>query len=147
MVICFYNRNNDLFNVILKIMKLLKFLSIVIMSIFYIHVGIQHFIEPNWFLFIIPPYLSFIDLEIVYISGFFEILLGILLIIPRYRKISAFCLIILLIAVYPANIYLAFNKEPQELLNISAFKASWIRLPIQFIFLGIAYWHTKKDEN
>jgi len=115
------------------------------MSIFYINVGIKHFTDPNWFLFIIPPYLSTIGLELVYTSGFFEILLGILLLIPKYRRLAAFSLIILLVAVYPANIYLAFNKEPQEFLQVSAFKASWVRLPMQFIFLGLAYWHTKKD--
>jgi len=126
-------------------MKPFKLISIIAMSIFYINVGIKHFTDSHWFLFIIPPYLSTIGLELVYISGLFEILLGILLLIPKYRRSAAFCLIILLIAVYPANIYLAFNKEPQELLKISAFKASWVRLPIQFIFLGLAYWHTKKD--
>ena len=126
-------------------MKSFKIISIITMSIFYINVGIKHFTDPNWFLFIIPPYLSTIGLELVYTSGFFEILLGILLLIPKYRRLAAFGLIILLVAVYPANIYLAFNKEPQEFLQVSAFKASWVRLPMQFIFLGLAYWHTKKD--
>ena len=126
-------------------MKSFKIISIITMSIFYINVGIKHFTDPSWFLFIIPPYLSTIGLELVYTSGFFEILLGILLLIPRYRRLAAFSLIILLVAVYPANIYLAFNKEPQEFLQVSAFKASWVRLPMQFIFLGLAYWHTKKD--
>jgi uncharacterized membrane protein len=126
-------------------MKYLKLISVIVMSIFYVNVGIKHFIDPNWFLFIIPPYLSSIGIEIVYLSGFFEVILGILLLIPKYRKFAAYSLIILLIAVYPANIYLAFNKEPQELLNITAFMASWVRLPIQFIFLGLAYWHTRSD--
>ena len=126
-------------------MKSFKIISIITMSIFYINVGIKHFTDPNWFLFIIPPYLSTIGLELVYTSGFFEILFGILLLIPKYRRLAAFGLIILLVAVYPANIYLAFNKEPQEFLQVSAFKASWVRLPMQFIFLGLAYWHTKKD--
>ena len=113
------------------------------MSIFYINVGIKHFIEPEWFLIIIPPYLNSIGLELVYLSGFFEIALGILLLIPKYRKFAAYGLIMLLIAVYPANIYLAFNEIPQQELGISSFKASWIRLPLQFLLLGIAYIHTK----
>ena len=44
-----------------------------------------------------------------------------------------------------ANIYLAFNQKPQELIGISAFAASWIRLPIQFILIGLAYWHSKDN--
>ena len=113
------------------------------MSLFYINVGMKHLIDPEWFLYIIPPYLTFIGLELVYISGIFEITLGLLLLFPKYRKISAYGIILLLIAVYPSNIYLAFNKQPQELIGISSFAASWIRSPIQFILIGIAYYHSK----
>jgi len=125
------------------ILKYIKYLSIIIMSIFYINVGIKHFTDPNWFLNIIPPFLSLIGLELVYISGLFEILFGIMLLIPKTRKLASYGLILLLIAVYPANLYLAFYEEPQKLIGISAFSASWIRLPIQFIFLGFAYWHAQ----
>ena len=124
-------------------MTLLNKLTLIIMSFFYINVGVKHFVDPGWFLFIIPPYLKFIGLELVYISGIFEILLGLLLLFPKYRKRSAYGIILLLIAVYPANIYLAFNEKPQELIDISSFAASWIRLPIQFILIGIAYYHSK----
>ena len=125
------------------ILKYIKYLSIIVMSIFYINVGIMHFTDSDWFLHIIPPFLSLIGLELVYISGVFEILFGIMLLIPQTRKIAAYGLILLLIAVYPANIYLAFYEKPQKLIEISAFAASWVRLPIQFIFLGLAYWHSK----
>ena len=126
-----------------KILKYVKYLSILVMTFFYINVGIKHFTDPNWFLHIIPPILSSFGLELVYISGFFEILFGAMLIFPVSRKLAAVGLILLLIAVYPANLYLAFYDEPQKLIGISAFSASWIRLPIQFIFLGLAYWHYK----
>ena len=115
------------------------------MVYFYISVGIRHFTDPNWFLYIIPPYLEFIGIELVYLSGFFEVMLGTLLIFKKTRKIGAYGLILLLIAVYPANIYLALNEGPQELIGISSFAASWIRLPIQFILIGLAYWHSKNN--
>ncbi|SVC83382.1 uncharacterized protein METZ01_LOCUS336236 [marine metagenome] len=126
-------------------MNILKYISIYIMSILYIYVGINHFIDTKSFLIIIPPYLQTIGLEIIYLSGIFEIILGILLIIPKYRKIASYGIILLLIAVYPANIYLAFNEEPQNLMGISSFMASWVRLPLQFVFLGLAYWHSKDN--
>ena len=125
--------------------RIIKNLSIYLMVYFYINVGIKHFTDPYWFLDIIPPYLEFIGMELVYISGFFEILLGLLLLFPKSRQISSYGIILLLIAVYPANIYLAFNEKPQELIGISSFAASWIRLPIQFILIGLAYWHSKTD--
>ena len=126
-------------------MNILKYISIYIMSILYVYVGINHFIDTKSFLIIIPPYLQTIGLEIIYLSGIFEIILGILLIIPKYRKIASYGIILLLIAVYPANIYLAFNEEPQNLMGISSFMASWVRLPLQFIFLGLAYWHSRDN--
>ena len=66
-----------------------------------------------------------------------------MLLFSKYRKIAAYGIILLLIAVYPAIIYLAFNSEAQNLIGISAFKASWLRLPLQFIFIGIAYLHAQ----
>ena len=123
-------------------LKYIKYFSILVMSFFYVYVGIQHFIDPNWFLYIIPPLLSPVGLELVYISGLFEIILGLMLLYPNSRKIACYGLMLLLIAVYPANLYLAFYEEPQKLIGISAFAASWVRLPIQFIFLGLAYWHS-----
>ena len=124
-------------------LRYIKYFSILGMSFFYINVGVKHFIDSNWFLHIIPPFLSFIGLELVYISGFFEILLGILLLYPQSRQMASYGLILLLILVYPANLYLAFYEQPQKLIGISSFVASWVRLPFQFVFLGLAYWHSK----
>jgi len=112
------------------------------MSLLYINTGIQHFIDADWFVQIMPPYLPF-HYELVYLSGFFEVLFGLMLIYHKTRYLAAYGLIFLLIAVYPANIYLAFNETPQQAIGISSFMASWVRLPIQFIFLALAYWHSK----
>ena len=59
--------------------KRIKLITMYIMSIFYISVGINHFIEPEWFIQIVPPYLSKYDLELVYISGVFEVMFGTLI--------------------------------------------------------------------
>ena len=112
------------------------------MSFFYIYAGIKHFIEPEWFVQIMPPFLPY-HFELVYLSGFFEILFGIMLLFKRIRALACFLIILLLVAVYPANIYLAFNEVPQQALGISSFMASWVRLPMQFILIGLAYWHSK----
>ena len=121
--------------------KLQKSILIVISSIFYSIVGIKHFIEPDYFLSIIPPYLPF-HLELVYISGFFEILFGLIILFPKYRFYGSIGLILLLIAVFPANIYLAQSKEAQEAIGTSQQIAIW-RLPIQGILIWIAYWIRK----
>ena len=121
----------------------IKRLSIYSLGLGYLMIGINHFLEPDFFLKIMPPYLPW-HLELVYISGAFEIVLGLSLMISKLRKYAAWGIIFLLIAVYPANIYLAFNEAPQKALDISPFLASWVRLPIQFVLLGFAYWHSKE---
>tara|TARA_B100001765_G_scaffold104696_1_gene64771 strand:- start:2343 stop:2741 length:399 start_codon:yes stop_codon:yes gene_type:complete len=121
--------------------KLQKSILIIISSIFYTIVGVKHFIEPDYFLSIIPPYLPF-HIELIYISGFFEILFGLMILFPKYRYYGSIGLILLLIAVFPANIYLAQSKEAQEAIGASQQIAIW-RLPIQGILIWIAYWIRK----
>tara|TARA_B000000609_G_scaffold141145_1_gene119858 strand:- start:321 stop:689 length:369 start_codon:yes stop_codon:yes gene_type:complete len=119
---------------------LVKGISVYVMGIFYIIVGIKHFQDPSWFVQIVPPILPY-KYELVYISGFFEVLLGILLMIPKFQSIAAKGLMALLICVYPANIYLAQTNGVA--LGISPLIA-WGRLPFQFVFIGLAYWHSKE---
>ena len=125
-----------------NLLKIFKIATIYLMAYFYIKIGIDHFIDPSYYIKIMPPYIP-LHLELVYISGVFEILLGSMLLFKKTRFYAGWGLILLLIAVYPANIYLAFNEKPQEALQISQFIASWIRLPLQFVFIAIAYWHSK----
>ena len=117
----------------------IKTISIIIMSLFYIMAGTNHFINPDWYVRIVPPILPF-KTAIVYISGILEIILGSLLIFPKIRFIAGWGLIILLVAVYPANIYVALtNGEVMDTTPLIA----WGRLPFQFVLIGLAYWHSK----
>mgnify|MGYP006101433067 CR=1 FL=1 len=119
---------------------IIKHLTIYVMGLFYILVGIKHFQNPEWFIPIVPPILPY-KLVLVYISGFFEIFFGVILFIPKLRYVASWGLILLLIAVYPANIYLALTNG--EAMNTTPLIA-WGRLPFQFLFIGLAYWHAKK---
>ena len=118
-----------------------KYILIIISSIFYVIVGIKHFIDPNFFLAIVPPYLPY-HLELVYISGLFEILFGIMILLPKYRYWGSVGLILLLIAVFPANIYLFQSVEAQKAIGATQEIATW-RLPVQGIFIWVAYWIRK----
>ena len=88
-----------------------KKVSRYLMALAYLWVGSTHFTNPDFFVAIVPPYLKW-PLALTYISGGFEILFGFGLLTP-YRKWAAFGLILLLIAVFPANIYLAFSTKAQ----------------------------------
>ena len=107
-------------------------------------VGITHFTHSSFFESIVPPVLPW-PLFWVYSSGFFEILFGIGL-MTSFRKYAAYGLILLLIAVFPANIYLAVSSVAQEALATSQTIAV-IRLPFQFLFIWMAYSQTLVPEH
>ena len=113
------------------------------LSAFFIYFGMDHFINPDFYLSIMPPSFPLHE-EAVYISGFFEIVGGIGVLIPRFRKIAGWGLVALLIAVYPANIYMAITPEafpdiPVEML--------YFRLALQFLFFYWAYSVTRPVFN
>ena len=95
----------------------------------YIIIGIKHFTDLNFFMAIMPPYIPF-HKELIYISGFFEVLFGLLLLFNKTRKIASWGIIILLICVFPANIYLYCSDEAREILKITKEQAL-IRMPFQ----------------
>ena len=123
-------------------MKLFKIITIYIMSFGYTYVGIIHFIDPDFFLHIMPNYLEY-HLELVYLTGIAEIIFGIMLIFNQTRRIGSIGLIILLILVFPANIHLVQSDLSQSMLNVTK-DQSIFRLPFQGVFILLAYWHSKK---
>ena len=108
-------------------------------GIVFVLAGINHFLNTDFYLKIMPPYLPW-HLFLVYLSGVFEIILGALLLIPKFSRLAAWGLIALLIAVFPANIYMAMNTELFPELNPLLI---WVRLPIQFLLIVWAFWFTK----
>ncbi len=74
-------------------------------GIFFINVGIMHFTDTSWFEPIVPPFLGSATFWVL-ASGVIEIIVGLGLIIPKTREISGFASAILLIVLYPANLYM-----------------------------------------
>lgn len=123
----------------------LKEIFRVILSVAIIFVGITHFVKPEEYTKIVPP--QFGDkLAMVYISGFFEILGGIGLLIPFVSVAAAWGLIALFVAVFPANIYQAIHSIPIEGIPHHPL-LYWFRLPFQAVFMAWAWWYTKKPEK
>ena len=103
--------------------------------------GLYHFINPAFYLRMMPPYLPW-HLFLVYLSGFFEAALGLLLLVPKYTRLAAWGLIALLVAVFPANVQMALN--PQLFPDIPPV-VLWLRLPLQAVFIFWAYLLTRRD--
>jgi uncharacterized membrane protein len=114
-----------------------------ILAVAIIIVGITHFVKPEPYVKIVPPCLPY-HLELVYISGFFEILGGIGLLVPPVSRAAAWGLIALFIAVFPANINLAINNIQLEGIPHNQV-LYWVRLPFQAVLIAWAWWFTKEE--
>ncbi len=100
-----------------------------LLAFFFIVAGSLHFIFPEPYIRIIPPSLPMPRL-LVLISGIAEVLGGVGLLIPQFQRAAAYGLILLLLAVFPANIYMAIaHVEFPGLLG--APWVQWLRLPLQ----------------
>ena len=120
-----------------------KLITILVMSFLYIFIGAKHFTDPQYFVNITPPQVQH-KLFAVYFTGVLEILGGLLILSKKTRKSGAYTLILLLIIVFPANIYLYLSEIPQELLGISKTQAL-TRMPFQAPLILLAYWHSKEN--
>ena len=119
-------------------MSQIKAASKYLLAIFMIVAGTMHFVNTEFYLKIVPPYLP-LHKELVFISGVFEVLLGILLVVPKTSRMAAWGIVALLIAVFPANLYL---YQHQDILPASPV-VHLLRLPLQGLFILWAYWHTR----
>lgn len=109
-----------------------------LIAIAMVAIGVGHFVNPTPFEKIVPAFLP-APLVLVYVSGFFEVLGGVGLLIPKVRLPASWGLIALYLAVFPANINMAVNHiqigdspVPEPLL--------WLRLPLQAVLIAVVYW-------
>lgn len=108
--------------------------SLYLQALVYIVAGLNHFISPKTYLAIMPPYIPAHQL-LVNLSGIAEVALGLGLLFPATRSLAAWGLVLLLIAVFPANVYMAmadrFSSIPMWI--------KWGRLPLQGFLIWWAY--------
>ena len=94
-----------------NILKLFRTLVAYLGGLFFIYVGVLHFVDTEWFNPIVPPWLGWPAFWVI-LSGIFEVVVGIALLIPKTRRNAALASALLLIAVYPANMYMwIYNVE------------------------------------
>ena len=112
-----------------------------LLAVFMIFAGVMHFVRPRGFARIVPRWLP-APLTLVYVSGFFEVLLGLGLLFTPTQRWAAWGLVALFVAVFPANVNMAVNHigfgrnpGPRWLL--------WARLPLQGVLIAWAWWYTR----
>ena len=108
-------------------------------------IGVAHFIEPDAFVRIMPPWVPW-HLAMVYLSGLFEVLGGVGLLPKRTRAAAGWGLIALFVAVFPANLHMALNDIPLGAEPLPSW-VLWARLPFQAVFIAWAYGVSRQDER
>lgn len=117
-----------------------------VMGPLYVVAGLLHFVVPALYVQIIPPMLPS-PLALVYLSGLAEMAVGAGLLYPRTRRYAAWATVALLLAIFPANVYMATSGvvvegmpgggDPSALVR-------WGRLPLQGVLVLWALWYTRE---
>ncbi len=129
-------------------MGVLRRTSLILLSALFVGAGIAHFAVPGFFAHIVPPYLP-APWALVYVSGVCEFALGLLVLVATVRRLAAWGLILLLIAVFPANVHMAlhhvgFVDAPAWLPQPTPL-GLWLRLPLQGVLIAWAWTFARPD--
>lgn len=119
-----------------------------LMGLLYVLAGVAHFLVPRRFARVVPPGLPR-PRALVYVSGVAEAVLGVGVLFRRTRRASAWGIVALLVAVFPANVYMATDDVTAELVPERyagvARIAAWVRLPLQGVLILWAWLYTGAD--
>src|SRR6056297_1356693 len=128
-----------------EVLQLFKRPLLYLMGPLYVVAGLLHFVVPELYVQIVPPVFP-AALALVYLSGLAEVAVGIGLLLPRTRRYAAWGLVALLVAIFPANVYMATSGvvvegmpgggDPSALVR-------WGRLPLQGVLILWALWYTQ----
>jgi uncharacterized membrane protein len=123
----------------------LKKTSLLLMVVFYLLSGINHFLNANFYVAIIPSYLP-AHIFLNYLSGFLEITFAGMLLFTKTRWLGCWLIILMLIAFLPVHIDMiieaangAYNVNNTTITNVLV----WGRIPFQLLFICWAYWCSK----
>lgn len=119
---------------------MIRTLSLIGIAALFATAGVFHFLRPGAFERVVPPFLP-ARRALVYVSGVFEILGAIGVLFPATRTWAGYGLIALLIAVFPANVYMAVAPERAGL-GIAQHWL-WLRLPVQLVLIAWVWWATR----
>lgn len=107
----------------------------VLFALFMIAAGIAHFVNPAFYLGIMPPWLPWHE-ELVLLSGVCEVLAGLLVLLPGTRRLGGLFAIAVLLGVFPANLWMAVDTSIWPEVPVWA---RWARLPLQAVLIWWAW--------
>lgn len=112
-----------------RALNVVKTIFRVLLAIAMVLSGVLHFANPEPYLLMMPDYLP-AHLALVYISGVAELVLGVALLVPKLRPWAGWGIVALLVAVWPANIWMATSGVQPPGMEVSP-TAAWVRVALQ----------------
>ena len=113
-----------------------------VLGVLFALAGANHFVHTEFYVSIMPPYLPW-HTALVYASGVFEVVLGLMLLFRRVERLAAWGMIALIVAVTPANVQMALHPELYPDYSPAAL---WARLALQGVLIAWAFWYTRRRE-
>jgi uncharacterized membrane protein len=139
--------SNDIDGILIRLKRPLLY----VMGLSYAAAGVMHFVAPRVYARVVPPQFPQ-PIALVYLSGIAEIVFGVGVLLQRTRRRSAWGIIALLVAVFPANVHMATSDVATDAVPDWADSitraAMWARLPLQGVLILWAWWYTRSlSEN
>lgn len=122
-------------------MKILQLIAAILFGLFLIYGGYNHFVKPEFYDPFIPDFLP--KLWVNYVTGIVEIVLGVGLCIPAYRRKAAWGALLLMLAFTPIHIWDLCREAPA----IGSQTAAWIRIGVQALFIAWMYWLSRPGKG
>ena len=114
------------------------------MGAFVLFAGVSHFTNPDFFDEIVPPWLPPNEAFWTYLSGVAELVIGVTILRRSTRRVGAVAAAWLFVAVYPANLYMAWDWRDrpwtEQIVSLG-------RLPFQFLFIWIAIRVARRESS
>lgn len=116
----------------------------IVLGIAFVLAGLNHFRVPAFYITLMPDYIP-AHAEMVYLSGFTEVVTGAMLLFPRTLRLGAWLAIAHLVVFFTVHIWMLqhasqrYTSVPEALL--------WVRLIVQFVLIAWAYWYTIDSTN
>ena len=124
-------------------MRIVRIVLKYLLVAFFVLAGTNHFIHPDFYIRMMPAYLPWHSF-LVYLSGFLEAGLGLLILVPGFTRLAGWGLIALLIAVFPANLQMTIHHELWPEFSVTRL---WWRLPLQIVFIVWVYFATLSKQE
>jgi uncharacterized membrane protein len=123
-------------------MRPLRLVGLIAQSLLYVGSGINHFAHADFYLKIMPDHYAHPD-ALVQLSGVFEILGGLGLLLPFTRRFSAAGIMAMLVVFFDVHIFMLTHASRFAGVPLWAL---WVRIPLQFALIWWAWLYARRGE-